>query len=54
MDVALLMMAQHEEVRALLTGMVSKVFPLEQAAEALEYAKQKGVLKVQVSCEPQK
>ena len=51
MDVALRMMAEHASIRKLLNSMVSAVYPLGQAVEAMGEAQRKGVLKVQVSME---
>ena len=45
---AVRMMAKHPNVRRLLDSMVSAVYPLSQGVEAMEKAKQKGVLKVQL------
>jgi len=48
MDMAVRMMAKHPNVRRLLGSMVSAVYPLRLGSEAMEKAKQKGVLKVQL------
>ena len=48
LDMALVMMTEHQEIRELLAKMLDKVFPMAQAVEALQYAQQKGVMKVQV------
>lgn len=43
------MMMEHVEIRQLLKAMLHKSFNISQAVQAVEYAKQKGVLKVQIS-----
>ena len=48
MDTAVRMMAEHPSIRRLLGSMVSEIYPLSQGLEAMEMAKQKGVLKVQL------
>ena len=50
MDVALRVMHEHAEVRRLLGRMTSGKFHISQALEAMEHAKAKGVLKVQLTC----
>ena len=50
MDVAVRMMADHASIRRLLGAMVTAVYPLSEGVEAMERAKQKGVLKVQLKC----
>ncbi len=50
MDVALQMMQQHPGIRRLMASMVSAVYPLAQGVEAMEEARRKGVLKVQLRC----
>ena len=48
MDVALEVMVRHASVRRLLGAMVTRVFPLSEAEQALRFAQTRGVLKVQV------
>ena len=48
MDVALRLMAARPEVRSLLDGMTALQLPKRDAADAIERAAAKGVLKVQV------
>ena len=50
MDVALKVLTEHAGVRRLLGRMLSGQFHISQALEAVEHAKRKGVLKVQVKC----
>jgi hypothetical protein len=52
MDMALRMMTQHAEIRALLGAMVQHEVPLADGVRALELARQKGVLKVQLVMTP--
>ncbi|KAI9003450.1 GroES-like protein [Hyaloraphidium curvatum] len=50
MDAALDVMRDHPEVRALLKSMLQHEVPLSRGVEALELARSKGVLKVQLIC----
>lgn len=49
MDMALRMIADHEEVRQLLTAMLQHEVPLTSGVEAMQLAQAKGVIKVHVT-----
>lgn len=51
MDIALSMLECHAALRALVNAMTQHVFPIGRGEEAMETARAKGMLKVQLSFE---